>query len=132
MTDAKEKLDKVNEKDRYLEQFRAESQEYEQFARVRFFNQLVGGTMSVSDVYEKSEELGLSLDATHYNLLLLAFTPISGNSSAPVYSKYMARLSDQLMQYLKCCPEYKCVFPKQPPSYTIFKSDLLMIHHPLL
>ncbi|MCR4568680.1 MAG: response regulator [Pseudobutyrivibrio sp.] len=118
MTDAKEKLDKVNEKDRYLEQFKAESQEYEQFARVRFFNQLVGGTMSVSDVYEKSEELGLSLDATHYNLLLLAFTPISGNSSAPVYSKYMARLSDQLMQYLKCCPEY-IVFHWNMDTYAI-------------
>ncbi len=118
MKDAKDKLDKENEKDNYLEQFKAESQEYEQFARVRFFNQLVGGTMSVSDVYERSEELGLSLDATFYDLVLLAFNPITGNSSAPVYSKFTARLSEQLMQYLKCCPEY-IVFHWNVDTYAI-------------
>ena len=106
MSDVREKLDKENEKDNYLEQFKAESQEYEQFARVRFFNQLVGGTMSVSEVFEKSEELGLFLDATHYNLVLLDFTPLNGSGSTPIFSKHRARLSDQLMQYLKCCPEY--------------------------
>ncbi len=118
MSDAKDKLDKENEKDDYLEQFKAESQEYEQFARVRFFNQLVSGTMSVSDVYEKSEELGLNLDATNYNLVLLDFIPIASMTSTPVYSKHMARLSDQLMQYLKCCPEY-IVFHWNMDTYAI-------------
>ncbi len=106
MSDAKNKLDKENERDQYLEQFKSESQEYEQFARVRFFNQLVSGTMSVSEVYEKSEELGLALDTTCYNLVFLDFSPMTGITAAPVYSKHMARLSDQLMQFLKCCPEY--------------------------
>ncbi|MCR5580791.1 MAG: response regulator [Pseudobutyrivibrio sp.] len=106
MSDAKGKLDKENERDQYLEQFTAESQEYEQFARVRFYNQLVSGTLSVSDIYEKSEELDISLDTTHYNLVLLDFSPMTGATTAPVYSKYMARLSEQLMQYIKCCPEY--------------------------
>ena len=118
MNDAKTKLDKENERDQYLEQFKAESQEYEQFARVRFFNQLVSGTMSVSEVYEKSEELGISLDTTHYNLVLLDFTPMTGTLSAPVYSKHMARLSEQLMQYLKCCPEY-IVFHWNMDTYAI-------------
>ena len=118
MNDAKSKLDKENERDKYLDQFKAESQEYEQFARVRFFNQLVSGTMSVSEVYEKSEELGLSLDTTHYNLVLLDFTPMTGMHTAPVYSKHMARLSEQLMQYLKCCPEY-IVFHWNMDTYAI-------------
>ncbi|QFJ54778.1 response regulator transcription factor [Pseudobutyrivibrio xylanivorans] len=127
MTDVKAKLDKENEKDNYLEQFKAESQEYEQFARVRFFNQLVGGTMSVSEVYEKSEDLGLSLDATHYNLVLLDFTPMNGAVTAPVYSKHRARLSDQLMQYLKCCPEY-IVFHWSMDTYAIIvKGDAYTI-----
>lgn len=128
MTDAKNKLDKENERDQYLEQFKAESQEYEQFARVRFFNQLVSGTMSVSEVYEKSEELGLSLDTTHYNLVLLDFKPMTGVATAPVYSKHMARLSDQLMQYLKCCPEY-IVFHWSMDTYAIIvKGDESTIH----
>ncbi len=118
MEDAKQKLDRESEKDNYLEQFKAESQEYEQFARVRFFNQLVAGTLSVSDVYEKSEDLGLSLDATHYNLVLLDFSPMTGVNAAPTYSKHMARLSDQLLQYLKCCPEY-LVFHLNSNMYAI-------------
>ena len=127
MADAKNKLDKENERDNYLEQFKAESQEYEQFSRVRFFNQLVSGTMSVSEVYEKSEELGLSLDTTHYNLILLDFTPMTDAAAAPVYSKHMARLSDQLMQYLKCCPEY-IVFHWSMDTYAIIvKGDELTI-----
>lgn len=118
MTEAKNKLDAESERDNYLEQFMAESQEYEQFARVRFFNKLVSGTMSVSEVYEKSDELGLELDAQNYNLLLLDFTPMTGVASAPVYSKHMARLSDQLVQYLKCCPEY-IVFHWNMATYAI-------------
>ena len=118
MLDAKSKLDKENEKDSYLEQFKAESQEYEQFARIRFFNKLVGGTMSVSEVYEESEDLGLYLDAPNYNLVLLDFSPMNGVVTAPVYSKHMARLSDQLMQYLKCCPEY-IVFHATMDTYAI-------------
>ncbi|MBR4707011.1 MAG: response regulator [Pseudobutyrivibrio sp.] len=118
MAEAKSKLDKENERDKYLEQFKAESQEYEEFARVRFFNQLVSGTMSVSEVYEKSEELGLALDAPFYNLVLLDFTPMTGVATAPVYSKHMARLSEQLMQYLKCCREY-IVFHWSMDTYAI-------------
>ncbi len=118
MSDAKDKLDKENEKDEYLEKFKAESQEYEQFARVRFFNQLVAGTLSVSDVYERSEKLGLELDSPFYNLVLLDFSPLTGVNQAPVYSKYMARLSEQLMQYLKCCPEY-IVFHWSMDTYAI-------------
>ena len=118
MSDAKSKLDKENERDNYLEQFTAESQEYEQFSRVRFFNQLVSGAMSVSEVYEKSEELGLSLDTTHYNLILLDFTPMTEANATPVYSKHMARLSEQLMQYLKCCPEY-IIFHWSMDTYAI-------------
>ncbi len=118
IADAKEKLDRENEKDNYLEQFKAESQEYEQFARVRFFNKLVGGTMSVSDIYERSEEVGLAFDATHYNLVLLDFASMDGAVTAPVYSKHRARLSEQLMQYLKCCPEYM-VFHWSMDTYAI-------------
>ena len=124
MSDVKIKLDKENEKDNYLEQFKAESQEYEQFARVRFFNQLVSGAMSTSDIFEKSEELGLSLDATHYNLMLLDFTPMNGQLAAPAYSKHRARLTDQLMQYLRCCPEY-IVFHWNMDTYAIIvKGDV--------
>ena len=118
MSEAKNKLDKETERDNYLEQFKAESQEYEQFARVRFFNKLVSKTMSVPEIYEKSEELGLSFDSTHYNLVLLDFTPMTEGTAAPVYSKHMARLSDQIMQYLKCCLEYH-VFHSTMDTYAI-------------
>jgi len=124
MDNAKTKLDKENEKDSYLEQFKAESQEYEKFARVRFFNQLISGAMSVSDVYEKSEELGLLFDATNYNLVLLVFSQASGASSTPAYSKNIAKLSDQIIKYLSCCSEY-IFFHSGDDTYSIIvKGDV--------
>jgi len=123
MSEAKNRLDKENEKDSYLEQFKAESQEYEQFARVKFFNKLVSGAMPVSEVYEKSEELGLALDSTFYNLALINFSPMTEAISAPVYSKHMANISEQLMQYLKCCKEYIVFHPYVDTYAVIVKGD---------
>lgn len=105
MTEAKKKLDEEHEKDFYLEQFAQENQEYEQFAKNRFFDQLITGTMSVSDVYEKSKELNLDFDASRYNLILLNLTLINASNLA-MYSKSMTHLADQLIQYFNCCPEY--------------------------
>ena len=65
MKEERARLDKDSQSGEYFEQFRQESQEYERFARVRFFNQLVGGTLSVSQVYEKAAELDIALDASH-------------------------------------------------------------------
>ncbi len=106
MTDARQKLDAKAKQENYLELFQSESEEYEKFSRNQFFSQLVSGVLSVSDIYEKSQELNVALDAKCYNIVLLDFTPMTGALRTPVYSKHMARLSDQLMQFLKCCPEF--------------------------
>ncbi|MCF0127162.1 MAG: response regulator [Pseudobutyrivibrio sp.] len=123
MKEERARLDKDSQSGEYFEQFRQESQEYERFARVRFFNQLVGGTLSVSQVYEKAAELDIALDASHYNLLLLSVTPLAGANRADNYSKHMARLSEQLMQYFMCCEEY-AVFHWNLDTYAvIIKGD---------
>ncbi|MCF0130728.1 MAG: response regulator [Pseudobutyrivibrio sp.] len=127
LNEERQRLDKESEKGVYFERFRQESQEYERFARVRFFNQLVGGTLSVSDVYEKSQELGIMLDASHYNMILLSVTPKAGANRADNYSKHMARLSEQLMQYFMCCQEY-AVFHWNLDTYAvIIKGDVQSI-----
>lgn len=105
MADAKAKLDAAQEKEDYIELFRQENQEYEQFSRVRFFNQLVTGTLSVSDIYDKSKELGLDLNAKNYNIILLDLS-LKNASNQAIYSKSMAHLGEQLIQYFKCCAEY--------------------------
>lgn len=106
MSDARKRLDAEQQKGDYYEQFRLENQEYERFARVNFFNNLVAGTMSVSEVYEKAEELSLDLTAPRYNLVLLNITPKTGANREAGYSNHMAHLRDQMMQYFLCCPEY--------------------------
>lgn len=106
MTDARNKLDAKAMQENYLELFQSENEEYEKFSRNQFFSQLVSGVLSVSDIYEKSQELDVVLDSKCYNIVLLGFCPMSGAIRTPVYSKHMARLSDQLRQYLKCCPEF--------------------------
>lgn len=106
LTVVKSKLDTEQEKNDYLGQFRMENQEYEQFSRIRFFNQLMAGAMSVSEIYEKSKELSLDLDAEYYNLILLNVVHKSSEVKSSTYSNAMAQLSDQLSSYFMVCPEY--------------------------
>jgi len=117
MTDARQKLDEAQEKDNYIELFRQENQEYEQFSRVRFFNQLVSGTLSVSDVYEKAAELGLDLNAKNYNIILFDLS-LKNAINQSIYSKSMAHLEEQLISYFMCCPEY-IVFHLNMNTYAV-------------
>ena len=116
MLSVKSKLDAEEEQGDYYQRFRMENQEYERFASVRFFEQLVGGNMSVSEVYDKAKDLSIDLDATCYNLLLLVIT--SKDNASEKYSKYIARLQEQLMQFLLCCPEF-IVFHWSLDTYAI-------------
>ena len=55
----KEKIEGSN----YLAQFHHDAQEYEQFARRRFFEQVVGGQLTVQQIYEEAAKLDLDLRA---------------------------------------------------------------------
>lgn len=75
LEEIKDKIDKDREQKDFMHRFQTELQEYEQFSRRSFFEQLIGGTLSVSEIYDKAEELEIKLDASAYNIVELMLQP---------------------------------------------------------
>ncbi len=120
LKNVKEKLDREQEQRDYLEMFTNESQEYEQFARRKFFEHMVDGSMSVNEIYDKAEELGLSVASSAYNIVLFMLNPevIAGE-----YSEAAASRMDELFLEMSQNDSY-LLFRWNMMSYAILvKSD---------
>ena len=97
----KEKIEGSN----YLAQFHQEAQEYEQFARRRFFERVVGGQLTVQQIYEEAAKLDLDLRAQCYTIALFSILP-KGSGVSEAYSEPAARVRDALLEHFMKYPEY--------------------------
>lgn len=107
LNDVQEKIQAEREQENYLEKFRSEVQEYEQFSRRRFLEEIVEGQLSVEEIYEKARELGISIHAQCYNLVMYSIQSegdavYPGNGTPDVLS----RIRDGLTQFFLVYPEY--------------------------
>lgn len=85
----------------YLTMFQREAQEYEVFSRRRFFEQIVTGGLSVSEISETAKTLDIELNAPYYNILLFSLSSAEYDGSAPEgYSYALAALQDQVTKVL--------------------------------
>lgn len=84
----------------YLSMFQREAQEYEAFSRRRFFEQIVTGGLSVSEITETANALEIDLNAPGYNILLFSLSSAQYDGSAPEgYTDALANLQDRLTHY---------------------------------
>ena len=97
----KEKIEGSN----YAAQFHRDAQEYEQFARRRFFEQVVGGQLTVQQIYEEAGRLDLDLRAQCYTIALFSILP-KGSGVSETYSEPAARVRDALLEHFMKYPEY--------------------------
>lgn len=102
LEDVSRKIDEEREQKTYLRQFRREGQEYEQFARRKFFEQLTTGSLRVSEIYEQAKSLQIDIDAEGYNVILLTLQ----TTGAAEYSQALAERLEELMAYLLRYGEY--------------------------
>lgn len=90
----------------YLAMFQHEAQEYEAFSRRRFFEQIVTGGMSVSEISETAKAMDIDLNAPSYNILLLSLNSAEYNGSAPEgYTDSLAAVQDKVTQFFVSQPE---------------------------
>ena len=92
LDEVREKIESEQAQMNYLAQFKQEAQEYEQYARRDFLEQVVAGRLSVQQIYENAEKLELDLRAQSYAIALFSVLPESGEE----------RGAAQLLD----CPEY--------------------------
>lgn len=71
LADIREKIEAEREQKNYLKKFESEMQEYEQYALRSFFEKVFEGKRPVKELYEEALRLGLEINASGYNLILL-------------------------------------------------------------
>ena len=97
----------------YLQRFNSESREYERYARRMFFEKLVEGSLSVSEIFEQAERHEIDLDAESYNIVLFS---LQSQEDSAGYSEQIALLQDRLIQDLI-----------RNPDFLVFRSSVLNI-----
>ena len=102
LEDVSRKIGEEREQKAYLRRFQQEGQEYEQYARRKFFEQLTSGSLRVSEIYEQSKKLQIDLDAEGYAIILLTLQ----TKGAAEYSQTLADRLEELMAYLLRYGEY--------------------------
>ena len=99
LREVKEKIEQEQEQRNYQAQFQRDSQEYEQFARRSFMEQVVAGKLSVQQIYEDAGRLGLELRAQSYCIALFS-------AMGETYSDTDARVREDLLGHFMKHPEY--------------------------
>ncbi|MGN0170474.1 MAG: response regulator [Lachnospiraceae bacterium] len=78
LTEVKGKIEKGQEQSEYQLRYKNEIHEYEQFSRRVFFELILKGKLSASEIYEEASRLELAISAPAYNLLLLEYQEKDG------------------------------------------------------
>ncbi len=100
------KMEAEQQQREYLAMFQREAQEYEAFSRRRFFEQVVTGGMSVSEITESAKSLDIELNAPCYDILLYSLNSSAYDGSAPEgYTDALAAVQDRLTQFFVSRPE---------------------------
>ena len=105
LEEVREKIQGERAQQNYLAQFHQEAQDYEQYARRRFFERIVAGQLSVQQIYEQAEKLDLDLRAQCYDIVLVSSMP-ERDTGAEAYSEPGARIRDGLVAHFLKHPEY--------------------------
>ena len=105
LDEVREKIEGERARRNYTAQFRREAQDYEQYARRRLFEEIVSGRLSVPQIYEKAEKLGLDLRAQAFTIALISAVP-DQHGVADGYSEPSARIRDGLVAHFLKYPEY--------------------------
>lgn len=99
-----DKIENEREQRNYQEKFLMDSQEYEQYARRKFMEKLVSGSLSVEQIYETAGKLDLDLRVQSYCLIFVSILP--GESDGEGYSESDAQVRESLLEYFLKHPEY--------------------------
>ena len=111
----KRRIEEEQEQRDYLHRFVQESQGYEQYSRRLFFEKLVSGAISVSEIYEQAAALEIELDAEQYNVILFN---LQAEERTEAYSEQISRVLDTIIRELLRCPDF-LVFRSSILSYAI-------------
>jgi len=90
----------------HVAKFQREAQEYEMDSRRRFFEKIVTGGLSVSEISETARTMGIDVNAPFYNIVLYSLNSSAFNGSAPErYTDVLAEVQERVTQFVVNHPE---------------------------
>lgn len=109
-------IEQEQEQKKYLELFRQEMQEFEQLERKRFFGELVGKKLTLTELLERGNKLGLELAAQYYNIILFLLSHEENNPES--YAGEVIE-KEQLLVSLLEVDEHIILFQRDLEGYAI-------------
>ncbi len=107
LTALRQKMQAELEQQAYVARFAQEAREYELDSRRRFFEKLVVGGPTVSEITEAARSLGIDVNAPCYNIVLYSLSSKAFDGSAPErYTDVLAQVQDQVTQFVVNHPEF--------------------------
>ena len=106
LTTLYQKMQAEVEQQAHVARFAQEAREYELDSRRRFFERLVAGGASVSEICESARSLGIDISAPAYDIVLYALSSAAFDGSGPErYTDALAQVQDRVTQYVVSHPE---------------------------
>ncbi|MBQ0012799.1 MAG: response regulator [Clostridiales bacterium] len=106
----RKKIAEENDQKDYLRQYEQEFKKFERMSHRAFFEKLVEGSMSVSEIYEEANKLHLNLLANGYNIVIFSIRDLQQSTYTDDAAKVTENLLNQFMRY---------------PDYILFRCNLL-------
>ncbi len=101
LIDLHKKMDAEFQMQEYIARFQREAQEYETFSRRRFFEQIIAGNLSVSEISETAKALGIDVNAPCYNIVLFSLNSAGYDGSTPEsYTDTLAVVQDHFRKLI--------------------------------
>lgn len=100
LLELQQKMEAEVQQEEYLQQFQREAQAYETFSRRRFFEQIVNGDLSVSEIYETAQAMDMDINAQAYNIIFFSLSSAEHKGSMPdTYTDALADVQDRITQF---------------------------------
>lgn len=91
----------------HVARFAREAREYEMDSRRRFFEKLVTGGPSVSEISDTARSMGIDVNAPSYNIVLYCLSSAAFDGSAPErYTDVLAQVQERVTQCVVGHPEF--------------------------
>lgn len=104
LLEVREKIENEQAQKNYLEIFKAENHDYEQFSRRHFFERVFEGKLSAQEIYAEAKELSIELNASCYNLVF--FSVSDKQKVTDAMSKNAAEYIESIQRYFSKYSEY--------------------------
>lgn len=106
LQEIREKIESEQEQKNYLETFKNEMHEYEQYSRRDFLEKLFGGQYSIGQIYEEAAKFSIELSGPAYCLMFLSLQGGNSLNNIEKDSDAFEDIQEELMRYFTRFPEY--------------------------